>query len=255
MPRKKRKFRKEDIRFVWVLAVLLLVAGGIVFAVLSRSPEISEHFIDYLIGKPYSKGDYDGIDVSKHQGIIKWDAVAQNKKIQFVYIRATMGKGHFDKWYAKNVARARKNGIKVGSYHFMTSKFSVDEQFRSFVSVAKKSQQDLIPMIDVEEGYFDNWTKAQLCDSVEKFSNLIKKYYGRKPMIYSSEHFYNHMLAPRFNDHIIYIASYSRYMPHMRGSHNHNLWQYSSHGHVRGIGTYVDLCRFTNGTTLGDILL
>ena len=32
-----------------------------------------------------------GIDVSKYQGKIKWERVAKNKKVKFVYIRATEG--------------------------------------------------------------------------------------------------------------------------------------------------------------------
>lgn len=212
-------------------------------------------FVDRLLGKPYSNSDYDGIDVSKHQGVIKWDEVAQNKKIKFVYIRATMGRGHKDKRYERNISGAKEAGLKVGSYHFLTSKSSIDEQFHDFLAAAKPSEQDLIPMVDVENGYFDGWNKAQLQDSLARLSSLVKEYYGRKPMIYSNVSFYNRNLAPRFNDHIIYIANYSSYMPSIRGDYNHNIWQYSEHGHIRGIGEYVDLCRFTNGTTVDDIMI
>lgn len=212
-------------------------------------------FVDRLRGKAYSTGDYDGIDVSKHQGVIKWEEVAKDKKIKFVYIRATMGKGHKDTKYDRNIHEARKVGLKVGSYHFLTSKFSIDEQFRDFLAVAKPSDQDLIPMLDVEKGYLNGWSRKQIQDSVAKFSRLAKRYYGRKPMIYSNVKFYNRNLAPRFNDHIIYIANYHRYMPSIKGDRNHNLWQYSQHGHIRGIGERVDLCRFTNGTALEDLLL
>jgi len=41
-------------------------------------------------------GTYQGIDVSHHQGNINWRTVAQNKKIQFVYIKATEGKTYLD---------------------------------------------------------------------------------------------------------------------------------------------------------------
>lgn len=211
-----------------------------------------EGFFDRLKGVSYSKSDYDGIDVSKHQGVIKWDEVAQDKKIKFVYVRATMGKGHKDKQYDRNISEARKYGFKVGSYHFLTSKFSIDAQFRSFLSVAKPSRQDLIPMIDVEDKYIKKWSKEQLQDSVAKFCRLVEKHYGRKPMIYSNQHYYNEMLAPRFNDYYVYMANY-RALPSMRGRNKHNIWQYSERGHIRGIGEYVDLSRFTNGTTLEDI--
>ena len=101
-------------------------------------------FVDRLAGKAYSKGNYDGIDVSRHQGAIKWREVAKDKKIKFVYIRATMGKSHPDDFYRRNVKLARQAGLKVGSYHFQTSKYSVTEQFRDFLSKAKPDEQDLI---------------------------------------------------------------------------------------------------------------
>lgn len=101
-------------------------------------------FVDRLAGKAYSKGNYDGIDVSRHQGAIKWREVAKDKKIKFVYIRATMGKSHPDDFYRRNVKLARQAGLKVGSYHFQTSKSSVTEQLRDFLSKAKPDEQDLI---------------------------------------------------------------------------------------------------------------
>lgn len=101
-------------------------------------------FVDRLAGKAYSKGKYNGIDVSRHQGVIKWKEVAKDKKIKFVYIRATMGKSHPDDFYRHNVKMARQAGLKVGSYHFQTSKYSVTEQFRDFLSKAKPDEQDLI---------------------------------------------------------------------------------------------------------------
>lgn len=251
-------FDKKKRVFLGAIGACILIAAivGIFYKVMPTiKVELPYIFMDRLKGVAYSTSDYDGIDVSKHQGLIKWDVVAQDKKIQFVYIRATMGKGHKDRMYDRNIMKAKEYGMKVGSYHFLTSKFSIDAQFKEFLSVAKPSDQDLIPMVDVENGYLNKWSREQLQDSLAKFSDLVKKHYGRKPMIYSNMHFYNSNLAPRFNNHIIYIANYSRYMPSIIGDHNHNLWQYSEHGHIRGIGEYVDLCRFTNGTTLDDIMI
>lgn len=239
--------------------LVLACVGGLMLRWCKRhKPKVRAvvaEFVDKLKDKPYSPSGYDGIDVSYHQGVILWDTVAKNKEIQFVYIRATMGKNFKDSLYEKNIQGAKKAGLKVGSYHFLTSKYSVEEQFRDFLSTAKPSEQDLIPMVDVEKGHFKDWTKAQLQDSVAKFSALVKQHYGRKPMIYSGASFYNAKLAPRFNDHIIYIASYAKSMPTIRGDNNHNLWQYTERGHIHGIGSYVDLCRFTNGTTVEDIML
>lgn len=206
-----------------------------------------------MSGVAYTTDDYDGIDVSRHQGVIDWDTVAKNPKIQFVYIKATMGYNHPDPYYQTNIRGAREAGLKAGSYHFLTSKFSVEAQYQSFRDAVNPSEQDLIPMVDVETGWVESWTKKQLRDSLRKFCRLVEHDYGCKPMIYSNEHFYNQKLAPDFNDHILYIASYLHY-PQISGSGTHDLWQFTEKGHIHGINEYVDLCRFTNSTGLKDIL-
>lgn len=221
----------------------------------SRGGAVPTRFVDRLKGVPYSKSDYNGIDVSQHQGIIKWDEAAKDSHIQFVYIRSSFGTRKADALYQRNVREARKAGLKIGSYHFLTSASSMHQQFRLFASLVDKSKQNLIPMVDVEEGYFDGWTRQQLQDSLAVFVSLVKKHYGCLPMIYSGEAFYNDMLAPRFNHHILYLANYSRSPAKVKGRHIHNLWQYSRRGHIRGIGEYVDLCRFVSGSSIEDIRL
>ena len=152
----------------------------------------SDVFVDRLKGQPYTRGGYDGIDVSKHNGVIKWKEIAKNKRIKFVYIRATHGKGYVDRHYRRNIRLARKYGLKVGSYHLMSAGSSATAQFRDFQKMVKKSEQDLIPVLDVEEkGIQGRWKGRQLQDSIQVFADLVKKHYGKYPIIYSNESFYN----------------------------------------------------------------
>ena len=46
-----------------------------------------------------TKRQYDGIDISHHQGKIDWKEVAKDKQIKFVYIKATQGTSIKDKNY------------------------------------------------------------------------------------------------------------------------------------------------------------
>lgn len=211
-------------------------------------------FRDRLDGKPYS-GDYDGIDVSKHNGTILWDRVARDGRVRFVFIKATEGSGHADRRYRRNLEGARAVGLKVGSYHFLTSKTSVQRQFAHFLEVARPDEQDLIPVLDVEEGGIrGRWTGAQLRDSVERFSLLVKKHYGKRPIIYSNVHFYNTHLAPDFNRHLLFMASYDA-LPRLSGKGKVNVWQRTERGHLPGIGEYVDLDVLVEGTTVSDLTL
>ena len=72
-----------------------------------------------------------GIDVSKFQGNINWTKVAKDKTVKFVYIKATEGTSIQDPYYKTNVAKARKAGLLVGSYHLYSSKTTAYQQFAS----------------------------------------------------------------------------------------------------------------------------
>lgn len=131
-----------------------------------------------------AQAPYDGIDISSHQGFIDWDKVSSDKNIRFVYIKATEGSTYRSPHYIYNTAMAKRYGLLVGSYHYITSTSSIDQQFKSFSEFAVKSAQDLIPMVDVEVR--GNWSRAQLQDSVDKFCQLVEVHYGVQPMIYST---------------------------------------------------------------------
>ncbi len=96
--------------------------------------------------------------------------------------------------YDYNVDMAKGMGLPFGSYLFLTSKFSIDDQFKFFRSTVKPEEQDLVPMVDVETGHFDDWSRKQRQDSVAKFCSLVGESYGVKPMIYSNQNFYNYWL-------------------------------------------------------------
>lgn len=215
-----------------------------------------EHFFDRFSSDPYDDYGYDGIDVSKHNGHILWDKVVAGSNAKFVYIKATQGDRIVDKRYYENLRGARAAGLLVGSYHFFTSKSSAMMQFLNFKNHATATDQDLTPVLDVEEGGIGSrWTREQMQDSVAVFVALVKKHYGKLPVIYSNEHYYNTMLAPRFNNHYLFIANYNGKSPTIAEDGMANLWQYSESGHIRGVGERVDLIRLVNGTKLEKLLL
>ncbi|MBQ6080593.1 MAG: glycosyl hydrolase family 25 [Muribaculaceae bacterium] len=196
---------------------------------------------------------YDGIDISSHQGFIDWAKVSSDKDIRFVYVKASEGATYRSPHYAHNITQARRYGLLVGSYHYITSTSTIDEQFENFSKFALPAIQDLIPMLDVEVR--GNWSRSQLIDSVDKFCQLIKGYYGVQPMIYSTMGFYNKNLAPHFNNYHLYIGRYSSTEPEINWEGKHTIWQYSETGIIPGIDAYVDLCRYSPDGWLDEILL
>ena len=89
---------KKGLKYTLVsLGCLVVLAGvglGIMYVVspykvkrwVGIASSYSDVFVDRLKGQPYTHGGYDGIDVSKHNGVIKWKEIAKNKRIKFFRI-------------------------------------------------------------------------------------------------------------------------------------------------------------------------
>ena len=53
-----------------------------------------------------------GLDMSHYQGNVFWEAVGDNGRMFYVYLKATEGETFIDKRYEENIYMARKNGLK-----------------------------------------------------------------------------------------------------------------------------------------------
>ena len=133
-----------------------------------------------------------GIDISHYQGKIFWETVANNTPMAYVYIKATEGGNRIDQEYENNILTAHQYGLKVGSYHFYRAKIEQETQLANFVLQCRPSEQDLIPLIDVEVA--SGLGVEEFCDSLFKFLELVEHYYRQKPLIYSGTNFYNKYL-------------------------------------------------------------
>ena len=209
------------------------IMGGITVYAVTKSDSKSN--IVEMKSPDTTLNNYHGIDVSNHQGLIDWSLVSKDENIKFVYIKATEGATHIDKSYARNIAEARNNGLKVGSYHYLRNTSNIQAQFENFSKTAKKEIQDLIPMVDVEEKVSK--------DSILLFCNLLEKYYGKKPAIYGTNKSYNSFCAPYFNDYILMIGRYGENRPIITGQGHYSIWQFSERGKIKGINKPVDLDR------------
>ena len=252
---------KEELILLPLLCLFLICMGAGVFLwdFHNRKPPIIQHphhvrwpENDKNQDKPFSTG-FDGIDISAFQGKIHWDTLkAANPELQIIYVRAK-GRKSADSLYGYNMKQAHSYGIKVGSYHFFNMEHAVEEQYQKFISMAAFEHQDLRPVIDIEDLSLAAEGNENLKDSVMKFSKLLEKYYGCKPVIYSNQNFYRKHLSPWFNNHPLWIANYSR-PPVIKGARP-ILWQRADTGHVRGIWTDVDLDLFINGGSMDDLLI
>ncbi len=187
--------------------------------------------------------EYLGLDVSHHQGDIRWSEVSDNEpKIDFVYIKATEGKDHKDTKFLENWQQASLTGIKVGAYHFFTWCKTGQEQFENFKDSVPVDISAMPPAIDLEFG--GNCSarppRQQLLANLSVFAELVETHYGKKPLLYVTKGFYRHYLKAANLDFPFWGRDviWQRRIPIHR---SWSYWQFTSRARVSGIETPVDL--------------
>lgn len=192
-----------------------------------------------------------GIDMSHYQGEVFWDAIGHHSGISYVYLKATEGGDRIDSRYEQNIFMAHQRGIKVGSYHFFRPKTDLALQLENFRTQCLASEQDLIPMLDVEST--GGLGREEFCDSLIKFLRFMEDAYHQKPLIYTGKNFYNKYLIGRLNDYKLMIAMYTDEEPVLADERDICLWQYTGRGTVRGVRGHIDKSRFMGKHSLEDL--
>ena len=195
--------------------------------------------------------DVHGIDLSHYQGEVFWEAIGDNSKMAYVYLKATEGGDRIDDKYEQNIELAHKYGLKVGSYHFFRPKTPLKLQLENFKAQCRPSQQDLIPMIDVETK--QGLSNDAFRDSLMTFLTMVEKAYHQKPLVYTGTNFYNRYMSGLMNGYKLMIAQYSSNEPVLNDGNDYMLWQYTGKGHIDGIRGYVDKSRFMGRHGLREI--
>lgn len=191
-----------------------------------------------------------GIDVSSHQGKIKWDQVAEDG-VEFAIIRVGFrgygkaGKLVEDEQFDANIQGASKAGIKVGVYFFSqaTTEEEVDEEVALVLDKIKPYRLDCPVVVDVEK-VDDSQGRMNLI-SVEERTALMLRFCekieeaGYTPMLYHNTEMSAIMIdIAAFEKYDKWYASYSSKMFY---PYAYSIWQYSNKGKVNGISTAVDL--------------
>ena len=193
----------------------------------------------------------EGIDVSRYQGYIDWNHVGTEGGVSYVYIKATEGSSLVDPYYATNLYGARQAGLSVGSYHFYRPQIDIYEQLANMTTIVQKHEQDLVPLIDIETtgGVPHDKFVADLQVFVEK----VTAFYGRRPLLYTYQNFYNKHLVGTFWGYQWMIAKYHREEPYLDDNTDYVMWQYSQTGRVPGIRVNVDRSRLMGIHTLSAL--
>ena len=189
--------------------------------------------------------DVHGVDVSKYQGNIDWEAV-KDAGVAFAFIKATEGGDAADSKFLRNWAAAKAAGIPRGAYHFVYWCRQPHEEIGNFESVVPVEADALPPVLDVEATPTSRTCKRTLyreevLADMRKMLEEMERHYGKKPIIYSSVDFYQSILhSNALAEYPIWVRS-TKYHPTVRyGDRKWTFWQYRSDGSVPGIPGSVD---------------
>jgi lysozyme len=239
---KKRKVITKKPKYMLVCAVALfgLLTSLPTTYYFFRKSKVKEKKIDFLSTVPDGFTSV-GIDVSHHQGKIDWsllfDELRYDTIIKFVYCKATESTDHLDTRWEENRKTLNNMGILNGAYHFFDPKNPPRPQVAHFLSYWKPRDIDLPPMVDVEkEGFSDE----DLIAKMKIWLIEVEKSTGKRPIIYTSYHFFETKFKHDFKNYNFWIASYSR-KPRSLEDNRVIYWQYSESGKIPGCRELVDL--------------
>lgn len=184
-----------------------------------------------------------GIDISKHQGVVDWNKLAAQHRagtLDFVLIRAGYGGGTVDPLFEQNYAAASAAGIPVGAYWYAYwGRYTPEQEAASFLRATAGKTLPYGVYYDVE--YETDIIKLSKAERTRKtlagLAALAAS--GRYVGLYASTDMINNrMLYDQLRAYDIWCAQYA--------SRNtcklpYGIWQHSSCGSVDGINGRVDL--------------
>lgn len=183
-----------------------------------------------------------GIDISHHQGNIRWEklrnATIDGFPVRFVFIKATEGNFLLDENFNDNFYQAKDNDFIRGVYHFFSPSIPARKQAEYFLKQVHLEEGDFPPVLDIE--HIGTQSAEDIKLSALTWLRIVEKKYKVKPIIYTNYDFKKKYLSDKeFDDYPYWIAHY--YVDTIRYKGNWRFWQHTDVGKLDGIKGYVDL--------------
>ena len=249
--------KKRRIRFVFFvsLAALAILAGYIGYQWWLYGKARFVRYAEFGISIP-EEYPIHGIDVSRYQQLIAWDAVKamQVKKIRlgFVFIKATEGIVNTDPQFRRNWKRSKDAGMIIGAYHFFLPTKDGRMQAENFIKAVDLKTGDLPPVLDIEQTY--GVSRDVIKNEVKEWLDIVGANYNVKPIIYTNIDFYKQNLGSDFDDYPLWVAHY--YQPRQpRIKRDWLFWQHNDNGRVNGVSSPVDFDVFSGDSAMFSQLL
>lgn len=182
-----------------------------------------------------------GIDVSRHQGQVDWRAIAAERWVRFAYVKATEGTRWIDPMFARNWAAARREGLRVGAYHYFGFCTPGADQARHFLSVVAPTPDMLPAALDVESdpACVPRPPRADLLAEIDAWCRAVEAATGKRPVIYVTDDSYRRILGGSGLPYRLWIRDlFSE--PHPENGEEWAFWQWHARGRLRGVAGMVD---------------
>lgn len=176
-----------------------------------------------------------GIDVSKWQGRIDWNAVARSG-VSFAFIKAGSLKSGIDDYFIANMQGAKAAGIKTGVYiySYATNVHEAAMEAQFVLNLVQNLEVSYPIVWDVEDKVQQSLSASTLALMANTFCALIEAE-GYHPMVYANKYWFNNKIGNIHYDK--WVAQWGSKLDIPDAS----VWQYSSTGRINGIKGDVDL--------------
>ena len=189
-----------------------------------------------------------GVDVSHYQGKIDWTkmhTIYNLYPINFAFIRSTMGTSSIDETFEDNWEGAKENNILRGAYHFYRPDENSTLQAQNFIAKVKLKNGDLPPVLDIET-LPKTQSMDRLVEGIKNWCKIVEEHYDVKPIIYTSDKYFEDYLQNHFEGYIIWIANYNFWVQEMKG--HWDFWQFTEKATIDGVKRYKVDVNIYNGT-------
>lgn len=226
---------KKFFSIIMLIIVLIIIWSSKTFAINPSNNEI-----------------YEGIDVSRWQGTINFEEVA-NDGIDIVYIKATQGTTYVSPTFEEQYTNAKNNGLKIGFYHYVTAR-TVEEarnEAQFFASKISGKQIDCKLAMDFEE--FGNLSQEEINAIGLEFVRRLEELTNKPVIIYSNTYAARTIWNGEITKYPLWVAEYGVSKPRDNGKWNSYVgWQYTNMGNIKGINGNVDRDKFTKDIFINE---
>lgn len=194
-----------------------------------------------------------GTDVSKYQRNVNWDT-AQAAGISFAFVKATEGADRVDGQFETHWGATKASGVPRAAYHFYYFCRTAEEQAKWYIDNVPKEPGALPPVLDMEWNPDSPSCKkrpdpATVRSEMKTFLGIVERYYGKKPIIYTSIDFFEDNGLAGFKGYPFWLRSVAGHPSSRYGSHPWTFWQYTGTGIVPGIEGNADINVFNGNVS------